>query len=86
MANLPRVSLVPPGLAESVFENMRNESQVCLLPECEDPRSQRAVLDEYRVLDYLVFLAVASRTNEIKGLVSESHSLAAPESPALDVG
>ncbi len=35
------------GLAESVIENMRNEPQVCLLPEYEDPRSQRAVLDEY---------------------------------------
>ncbi|MHC4339983.1 MAG: hypothetical protein ACYSX0_07200 [Planctomycetota bacterium] len=35
------------GLAESVFEDMRNEPQVCLLPEYADPRSQQEVLNEF---------------------------------------
>ncbi len=35
------------GLAESVFEDMRNEPQVYLLPEYMDPPSQQEVLDEF---------------------------------------
>ena len=35
------------GLAESVFEDLRNEPQVYLLPEYEDSRSQREILDGF---------------------------------------
>ncbi|MDA2928903.1 hypothetical protein MYX84_02970 [Acidobacteria bacterium AH-259-O06] len=35
------------GLAESVFENLRREPHVYLLPEYEDPASQQEVLEEF---------------------------------------
>ena len=34
------------GLAESVFEGLRSEPTVYLLPEYEDPKSQQEVLEE----------------------------------------
>ena len=34
------------GLAELVFENLRNEPHVFLLPEYEDPTSQKEVLEQ----------------------------------------
>jgi hypothetical protein len=34
------------GLAESVFESLRAEPHIYLLPEYEDPESQHRVLDE----------------------------------------
>lgn len=38
----------PEGLAESVFEALRAEPSVYLLPEHEDPATQRAILEELR--------------------------------------
>ena len=35
------------GLAESVFETLRKEPTIYLLPEYEDPSSQREVLEEF---------------------------------------
>ena len=35
------------GLAESVFEGLRSEPTVYLLPEYEDPTSQQEVLEEF---------------------------------------
>ena len=35
------------GLAESVFENLRSEPHVYLLPEYEEPTSQQEVLEEF---------------------------------------
>ena len=35
------------GLAESVFESLRTEPHVYLLPEYEDPTSQQEVLEEF---------------------------------------
>ncbi len=35
------------GLAESVFENLRREPHVCLLPEYEDSKSQQEVLEKF---------------------------------------
>ncbi len=35
------------GLAESVFEGLRSEPTVYLLPEYEDPSSQQEVLEEF---------------------------------------
>jgi len=35
------------GLAESVFETLRREPTVYLLPEFEDPSSQREVLEQF---------------------------------------
>ena len=35
------------GLAKSVFENLRREPHVCLLPEYEDPKSQQEVLEKF---------------------------------------
>ena len=35
------------GLAESVFETLRKEPTIYLLPESEDPSSQREVLEEF---------------------------------------
>ncbi|MHC4164618.1 MAG: hypothetical protein ACYSUM_21060 [Planctomycetota bacterium] len=35
------------GVAEVVFEDLRREPHVYLLPEYADPRSQREVLDEF---------------------------------------
>ncbi|MDA2926381.1 hypothetical protein MYX78_03960 [Acidobacteria bacterium AH-259-G07] len=35
------------GLAESVFENLRREPHLYLLPEYEEPASQQEVLEEF---------------------------------------
>jgi len=35
------------GIAESVFQSMHDEPTVYLLPECEDPDSEKHVLAEY---------------------------------------
>lgn len=35
------------GLAESVFENLRREPHLYLVPEYEDPASQQEVLEEF---------------------------------------
>jgi hypothetical protein len=35
------------GLAESVFETLRKEPTIHLLPESEDPSSQREMLEEF---------------------------------------
>ena len=35
------------GVAESVFETMRSAPHVYLLPECEDPESERDVLEDF---------------------------------------